>query len=183
MICDENQWYCTCESNWCRTNTNDIACTQRCNYQMAIHIRLLITCKGIVLIFICIQVYGFCTDRIYPCYVDRWFSMMNILMKGQKGVEQWSVRSRFRVDQESTWGWSWVEYGSIGGGAFYIFVWPSGVILYMFTWFELVYFLNIDLCICWFYCTNIYPPVWPYCTHAAPSPTGEWIHIFVQWNI
>ena len=68
MMSDENQWYCT--------KINDIKRKQRYNYYMVIHIILLIMCKAIILISICIQVYDLCTDSIYPCYDDRWFSMI-----------------------------------------------------------------------------------------------------------
>ena len=136
MMSDENQWYCT--------KINDIKRKQRYNYYIVIHIILLIMCKAIILISICIQVYDLCTDSIYPCYDDRWFSMIiddgtpwwkywfgvkQGLSRGWSGVDLGSIRGRVGVDQGSIWGQP--------GGHFTCFSWPSGVIILTFFWIVL----------------------------------------------
>ena len=103
-------------------------------------------CKAIILISICIQVYDLCTDSIYPCYDDRWFSMIiddgtpwwkywfgvkQGLSRGWSGVDLGSIRGRVGVDQGSIWGQP--------GGHFTCFSWPPGVILWLFDFHIFIY--------------------------------------------
>ena len=120
MVSDENQWYPTkindiwrgsmiSDGNqWCPTRLSDIKRKQRYNYYIVIHIILLIMCKAIILISMRMHVYDLCTDNIYPCHDDRWFSM--IIYAGTPWWKYW-----FGVQQRLIRGWSGVDLGSIRG--------------------------------------------------------------------
>ena len=135
MISDENQS--------CLMKINDIKRKQRDHYYIINRIIVLIMCKAIILISICIQVYDLCTDSIYPCYDDRWFSM--IIDDGTPWWKYW-----FGVKQGLSRGWSGVDLGSIRGRvgvdqgstreSFYMFFLTSGVILSHFCFFTFAFF-------------------------------------------
>ena len=91
MVADDNQWY--------QMKINDIKRKQRYNYYIIIHTILLIMCKAIILISVCIQVYDLCTDSIYPCYYDQWFPMII-----DDGIPWWKYW--FGVKQGLSRGWS-----------------------------------------------------------------------------